>query len=182
MVSWWSFVSCWKPSLRSIQLEDGPEPIDCDIDASCIFCNVSKENGFKIVFEDNRFVAFEDINPASAHHFQVVPKEHISSVKDLGIDDVQLVEKMADIGHQVLDARNVPRSHRKLGFHIPPYYSVAHLHMHVQSLPYVSLTKAFKYPIVGGFGRYQKGFSWFAEAGQTARILERGKAVKISPC
>ncbi|KZP22627.1 HIT-like protein [Athelia psychrophila] len=181
MVSWWSF-SCWN-SRKPIQLEleDGLTASDKLVPESCAFCNVSKEKGFNVVWEDDSFVAFEDIRPASMYHLQIVPREHIDSVKALGKTDVELVKRMADIAHHILDERNVPMNRRKIGFHIPPYYSVAHLHMHVQGLPYVSITKVLKYPVVGGFGKYQKGFSWFAEAGQTMRILERGGAVKISP-
>jgi len=42
--------------------------------------------------------------------------------------------------------------------------------------------KGLKYIVVNGGGSHQKGFSWFAEVGQTIRILERGGSVSIFPC
>lgn len=43
----------------------------------CIFCKiVKKEIPAHIVYEDNAFLAFLDINPRSPGHVQVIPKEH----------------------------------------------------------------------------------------------------------
>jgi len=53
--------------------------------------------------------------------------------------------------------------------------------MHVQALPYVSLDRRIGYPVVGGFGPLDKGFSWFVDVGQTARILQRGCRVGVFP-
>ncbi|KAI0635857.1 HIT-like protein [Trametes polyzona] len=148
----------------------------------CIFCGASKENGFNVVWENEHYTVFTDINPSAQHHLQIVPKAHIESVKSLGKDDVHMVREMLEIGHEVLDNLNVPPNLRRLGFHIPPYISVTHLHMHVQALPYRSLMRRLKYPIVRGRSGRAKGFSWFVEADQAIRILEQGSHIRILPC
>jgi len=157
---------------------------------SCPFCDVSVEKGFDILLEDHIFVVFRDHNPSSAHHIQVITKEHIPSIKSLRKPEAQLVKMMRDIGHKSLDKLSVPRSseHRKLGFHIPPYISVPHLHMHAQGLPYISLLRQVKYPVVpggrwwfGGAGKH-KGFSWFCDVEQAIAILESGGRVRVGPC
>ncbi|KAI0649198.1 HIT-like protein [Trametes meyenii] len=117
---------------------------------NCIFCGASKETGFNIVWENEYYTVFTDINPSSEHHLQLVPKKHIGSIKSLGAKDVNMVREMIEIGHEVLDSLNVPPRLRRLGFHIPPYISVPHLHMHLQGLPYRSLLRRLKYPTVGG--------------------------------
>ena len=107
---------------------------------------------------------------------------------------------MIDIGHEVLDGMNVPPNlrrsvdffhstvyadiswERSLGFHIPPYISVPHLHMHVQALPYRSFLRRLKYPVMHGRKGQDKGFSWFSDAEEAARILEKGDRVCILPC
>ncbi|KAI9057313.1 HIT-like protein [Trametes sanguinea] len=148
----------------------------------CIFCGVSKENGFNVVWENEKYVVFTDINPSSQHHLQVVPKRHIESIKSLDHSHVQMIKDMIDIGHEVLDNMDVSPHLRRLGFHIPPYISVGHLHMHVQALPYRSILRRLKYPVVRGRSGRDKGLSWFVEAEQAVRILEKGAKVRILPC
>ncbi|MEK7117443.1 MAG: HIT domain-containing protein [Patescibacteria group bacterium] len=51
---------------------------------SCIFCKiVAKEIPAHIVYEDDHFLAFLDINPRSPGHTQVIPKKHYRWVWDL---------------------------------------------------------------------------------------------------
>jgi len=153
-----------------------------NIPQSCTFCDVSKEAGFDVVWEDATFIAFKDHKPAAQHHFQVSPKKHIGSVKSLRKSDIALVKSMETIGHELLDRLNVPSSMRRMGFHIPPFNSVNHLHLHVQGLPYNSSGRAAKYPVISGYGEYHKGVSWFVEVDQVLRILERDRRVGVFPC
>uniref|UniRef100_A0A0W0F2Q1 HIT domain-containing protein n=1 Tax=Moniliophthora roreri TaxID=221103 RepID=A0A0W0F2Q1_MONRR len=56
----------------------------------CAFCDVTTENGFQIVWEDDTFVAFSDRNPACNLHIQLIPRRHIQSVKELTKSDAKL--------------------------------------------------------------------------------------------
>ena len=50
----------------------------------CIFCKiVKKEIPAEIVYEDEKFLAFLDINPKSAGHTQAIPKDHYRWVWDV---------------------------------------------------------------------------------------------------
>ncbi|KAH7884813.1 HIT-like protein [Phlebopus sp. FC_14] len=173
-------------SQRPHRLEDAADVSESKTAARtrCVFCHAYSANrgGFNIVWEDADFLAFRDRSPSCLHHFQVIPKIHIASVKDLTNSDADMVRRMEEIGHSILEQHNVPHTQHRMGFHIPPFNSVHHLHLHVQALPYISLTRRLKYPVIGGFGPFEKGFSWFAEVGQTMRILERGSKVGVFPC
>lgn len=51
---------------------------------NCIFCKIAKgEIPAQKVFEDDRFLAFLDINPQATGHCQVIPKEHYAWVWDV---------------------------------------------------------------------------------------------------
>ena len=59
----------------------------------CIFCKiVKKEIPAKIVFENNDFVAFNDIKPASPIHVLVIPKKHYKNLTE--VNETELLGKL----------------------------------------------------------------------------------------
>ena len=61
----------------------------------CIFCKiVNREIPSTIVYEDDKVIAFNDINPVAPVHVLIVPKVHIESVKDI---DSQNANVLIDI-------------------------------------------------------------------------------------
>ncbi|MDQ3849934.1 MAG: HIT family protein [Actinomycetota bacterium] len=59
-------------------------------DADCLFCKiVAGDVPATVVAEDERTVAFMDINPASRGHALVVPRAHARDLHDIGADDLQ---------------------------------------------------------------------------------------------
>ncbi len=50
----------------------------------CLFCKIiSKEIDSKIIYEDDKVIAFLDINPVNHGHTLVVPKKHAEQLLDL---------------------------------------------------------------------------------------------------
>lgn len=48
---------------------------------NCIFCAIAqKRKKEDIVYEDDSFVAFRDINPSAPVHLLIIPKEHLGLV------------------------------------------------------------------------------------------------------
>jgi histidine triad (HIT) family protein len=100
----------------------------------CIFCKiVAGEIPAAKVFEDDRAVAFRDINPQAPTHALVIPRAHIASLNEAGESDETL------LGHLLLVAARVARDagHAEGGFrtvvntNAGAGQTVFHVHVHV---------------------------------------------------
>lgn len=50
----------------------------------CLFCKIiAGDIPATLTYQDNKVVAFNDINPQAPHHLLIVPKQHISTLNDL---------------------------------------------------------------------------------------------------
>ena len=102
--------------------------------SNCIFCKIAKnEIPSEKVFEDDKIIAFKDIAPCAPVHILIIPKEHITSVNELDINNHNL------IGHIFLTAKNIAKN---LGIGENGYrivnncgkdggQTVGHLHFHL---------------------------------------------------
>jgi diadenosine tetraphosphate (Ap4A) HIT family hydrolase len=62
----------------------------------CVFCDIlSREAAASIVHEDERLVAFCDLNPVNPGHLLVVPKTHCAGLADLDEFDGRLMFAVA---------------------------------------------------------------------------------------
>ncbi|KAI8593608.1 HIT-like domain-containing protein, partial [Geranomyces variabilis] len=140
--------------------------------ANCIFCRIAagREESARVVYQDDEFVAFHDINPSASLHLLVIPRAHVGTVKDLQVSSRPLVARMATLGRRLLAENGFPAAaDQQLGFHVPPFTSVAHLHLHALGLPYKSWLRSKKYPESGGgsWGR------WFVGVDKLISSLDR---------
>ncbi len=54
----------------------------------CIFCKIAaREIPAKIVYEDERVMAFHDINPVAPVHVLLIPKKHIPDLTAITAED-----------------------------------------------------------------------------------------------
>ncbi|KAK6118962.1 hypothetical protein DH2020_047300 [Rehmannia glutinosa] len=125
--------------------------------SSCIFCQIARSStSTTLLHQDNKVVAFQDINPSAFRHYLVIPIEHIPTVNDLQrrSEDFLLVSHMLNVGQGLLH-RDAPHAkHYRFGFHQPPFNSVDHLHLHCFALPFLPRWKAIKYMSLGPFGGF----------------------------
>lgn len=98
----------------------------------CIFCRIAKgQTDTELLHSDDDFVCFQDHRPQATHHYLVVSKAHIPSLKHLNSDHVPTIKRMAEIGKEVLCKQNGNLDDYRAGFHWPPFLMVQHLHLHV---------------------------------------------------
>ena len=58
----------------------------------CIFCKIVKgEIPSEKVYEDEKVLAFKDINPVTPIHVLVIPKKHFKDVLDVKEEDKEII-------------------------------------------------------------------------------------------
>jgi histidine triad (HIT) family protein len=86
-------------------------------DPDCLFCKIAAgEIPATRVREDDRTIAFMDINPATRGHLLVIPREHAANLLEVGAEDLaacltaaqelagRLTEKLAADGVNLLNS------------------------------------------------------------------------------
>ena len=68
----------------------------------CLFCKIiGGDIPADIVKESDHALAFRDINPQAPMHVLIIPKEHISSAKDLNETNMYALTHMALLANEV---------------------------------------------------------------------------------
>ena len=77
----------------------------------CIFCKIANgEIPSTKVYEDDKMLAFRDLDPQAPVHILMIPKEHIASADDLTEENAQIVahiftvaKKIAAAGYRIVN-------------------------------------------------------------------------------
>ncbi|XP_053301754.1 adenosine 5'-monophosphoramidase HINT3 [Pleuronectes platessa] len=71
---------------------------------TCVFCLIANDQDreTEIISENKWMVCFRDIYPAAPHHYLVVPRQHIHSYMSLDSRHIGFIERMAEMGRNVL--------------------------------------------------------------------------------
>ena len=102
--------------------------------ADCLFCKmVAGEIKPDTVYEDENVLAFRDISPQAPMHVLVIPKRHISTLNDLGEDDVQLMGQLTLAAAKVAEQEGVADTGYRtvMNCNADGGQTVFHVHMHV---------------------------------------------------
>ena len=102
--------------------------------ADCVFCRIaSGEIPAQVVAQDERVVAFRDLNPQAPLHVLIIPRQHLVSVAEAGEEHEGL------LGHLMVVAAGIARQegieaggYRLVLNHGPNAgQSVFHVHLHL---------------------------------------------------
>jgi len=99
----------------------------------CIFCKIiNKESPADIVYEDEKFIVFNDIKPSAPIHLLIVPKQHIASVNDLEDKHKELISDLFLLAKKIARQQKTADGY-KLTFHVGRKGGqlIDHLHLHL---------------------------------------------------
>ena len=100
----------------------------------CLFCKIiAGQIPASIVYQDDRIVAFNDINPQAPTHVLVVPRRHLASLNDLAAEDDGLVGEIVRRGAALVKAAgHADRGYRTVfNCNADAGQTVFHIHLHV---------------------------------------------------
>ena len=100
---------------------------------SCIFCKIAnKEIPANVVYEDDKFIAFKDINPKAPIHLLIVPKKHIQSLNHLELKDKEFIGELILVAQKIAREQKVSNGY-KLIFNVGRGGGqvISHLHLHL---------------------------------------------------
>ena len=101
---------------------------------NCSFCKIVKgEVPSEKVYEDDKVLAFKDINPATPIHVLVIPKKHYENVLDVKEEDKEIIADIFQAINKIAEKLGVEKD----GFRIisncgkDAGQEVMHLHFHL---------------------------------------------------
>jgi histidine triad (HIT) family protein len=102
--------------------------------ADCLFCRIIKgEIPGTVVYQDERVVAFKDVNPQAPMHVLVVPRRHIASLNDLRPEDDGIVGELVRRGAALAREQGFAERGFRTVFNTnaDAGQTVFHIHLHV---------------------------------------------------
>ena len=100
----------------------------------CIFCKIAAgEIPSTKVYEDDKVLAFKDINPLAPVHILVIPKTHIESAAEITADNSAVVAHIFEVIAKIAKEQGIDKD----GFRVVSNcgengcQSVKHLHFHI---------------------------------------------------
>ncbi len=100
--------------------------------SNCIFCKIiNGDFNTEFVYEDEKLVAFNDINPQAPTHILFVPKAHVESLNEL--NDTTIVKDIFEAIKKVAKAKGINDYRVVLNTGKEAGQEVMHIHFHMLS-------------------------------------------------
>jgi histidine triad (HIT) family protein len=132
--------------------------------ADCVFCKIlDGQIPSMKVYEDERTLAFMDINPLNAGHCLIVTRSHAPTIWDADEEDLRAAITSAKKVALALRAAVKPDGLNMLQANgAAAFQSVPHFHLH----------------LIPRWNNDGKGFDWSLVPGDRAQIIEIGERVR----
>ena len=103
-------------------------------DGDCVFCKIVKgELEAEILRDEDGVLAFRDINGRAPVHVLVIPKEHVSSLAEIGSVPDGVAKRILEVAQSVAEGEGIAESGYAFRINNGPDagQEVFHLHAHV---------------------------------------------------
>lgn len=99
----------------------------------CIFCMIAEGKiPSEKVFENEKVLAFRDINPQTPVHVLVIPKEHIASADEITAENSELVSAIFEAIPKIAKQEGLANGYRVItNIGEDGAQSVKHMHFHI---------------------------------------------------
>lgn len=99
----------------------------------CVFCKiVNGEIPSKKAYEDEKVVAFYDIQPQAPVHIVIIPKEHIESMDGITQENSHIIARIFEVIPKIAKENNLGNGYRVVSnCGKDGAQSVFHLHFHI---------------------------------------------------
>ena len=98
------------------------------IKPDCLFCKLARDPG-AVIWENDQFVALNDIHPKARLHFLIIPKQHVDSLNqatpDLAAGLIAATQELARVKEVSDGYKVIVNVGRKGG------QEINHLHLHL---------------------------------------------------
>ena len=93
---------------------------------------IQKKLPAKIVFENERILAIEDIHPEAPVHILIMPKKEIPSLQEIEPHDLPLIGEIVEVAQKIAEERGITEGYRLLTNNGPDSgQTIFHLHFHL---------------------------------------------------
>ncbi len=100
----------------------------------CIFCRIiAGEIPADIVFQDEEFIAFRDVQPQAPKHILILPKAHIVSIAQVNSEQYGFIGRLILLAKEIAESENISASGYRLAINCGADggQAVTHLHLHL---------------------------------------------------
>jgi len=161
------------PNTISPYIHPAPPGVDYSTNASPFGAILRGELPSLPILETSNYYAFHDRTPRAPLHALLIPKQQIDSILDLTSPNYHQLNEMKTLALQILQTYQREAYEKEdyiLCFHIPPFYSVPHLHLHILA-PASQMTNIMRN------GKYRTGSRWCVGLDYALERLQQKKTV-----
>ncbi len=99
---------------------------------NCLFCKIiNNEISAEIVYNNDKIIAFKDINPKAPIHFLIVPKKHIISIKHIKVEDKNLIGELFLVLQKIAKKKKLKGYKAVFNVGREGGQLIGHLHLHL---------------------------------------------------